>query len=102
MEYKNFSKCIACRTKINLDYYSGKFETTNLLNTLLFALVYPIEHRKDMHIKPRKFAEYLRSQNIVDCCGNEFNDDDILNLFDSKVLSWWKEWKKILQIMCQA
>lgn len=78
MEYKNFSKCIACRTKINLGNYSGEFETTNLLNTLLFALVYPIEHRRDMHIKPRKFAEYLRSQDIVDCCGNEFNDDDIL------------------------
>lgn len=77
-EYKNFSRCVICRSKKTLNDYNGDFEVTMLLNTLYMVVMYPLEKRKDLHIKGKNIAKYLEAQNVLDTCGNEYKTDDII------------------------
>lgn len=77
-EYKDFSKCIVCRSKNNLENYDREFEFTELLNTLYFAVMYACEKRIDMHVKSAKVAAHLRENKLVDECGNRFEPDQMV------------------------
>lgn len=76
-EYQNFSRCVICRSKKNLECYEGNFEITMLLDTLYLAVMYPLEKRKDLHIKAKRISNYLCENEIVNTCGNKFTTDDI-------------------------
>ena len=77
-EYKDFSRCIICRSKTNLDNYHGEFEVTMLLNTLYMTVMYPIEKRREIHAKSSEISKWLTDHGIVDNCGNQHNCDDIV------------------------
>lgn len=76
--YENFSRCVICRSKKNLNDYNGLFEVTALLNTLYLAVMYPIERRAEIHVSGKKLGDFLRKNNIVYTCGNEFTQDDLI------------------------
>ncbi len=76
--YKDFSRCVICRSKQNLCAYQGEFEITFLLNTLYLVVMYPLEHRKNLHVKPKQIVDKLEALNTVNKCGNELNPDDIV------------------------
>lgn len=76
-EYKNFNRCVICRSKKNLEEYHGNFEVTMLLNTLYMAIMHPMEKRNVLHVKSKKIAQYLEGHNIVDKCENDYAPDDI-------------------------
>lgn len=81
MEYKDFRYCPICRTVKNLHDYSGEFEITNLVVSLYFTVMRPIEKRgteQSVHIKSRHVVRYLEEQGILCKCGNEFSNDDIV------------------------
>ena len=77
-EYYDFSRCVVCRTKRNLENYCGEFEVTMLINSLYLSLMYAIENRKDMGFRAKDICKFLDENNIVDKHGNSFNSDDIL------------------------
>ena len=77
-EYRNFERCVLCRTKINLKNYEGQFEETMLINSLYIALMYPIEKRQSFHLKSKRVVNYLDELNAIDSHGNSFNSDDIV------------------------
>lgn len=45
-EYRDFKRCVICRSLQNLNAYKGKFEVTQLLNSLFYALTFPYEKQK--------------------------------------------------------
>ena len=104
-EYRNFERCVLCRTKINLRNYVGQFEETMLINSLYIALMYPIEKRRDFHLKSKKVVNYLDDIKAIDRQGNSFTSDDIVRYLrnslahytvavesDNKVISKVKLW----------
>lgn len=78
-EYRDFKRCIICRSCINLSHYCGEFEETLLINTLYMAVMFPIEKRSEYHIPMAKeVAKYLEGNGNVDLHGNQFSSDDII------------------------
>lgn len=80
-QYYDFSRCVICRSKQNLQNYHGDFEITMLLDTLYLTIMYPFEKRGDLHVKSKKLAKYLQDNKLVDSCGNEFYPDDFVRYF---------------------
>lgn len=78
MEYKDFSRCVICRSKKNMEDYHGEFEVTMLLNTLYMTVMYPMEKRGEIHVKSKTIVPYLTEHGLVDYCGNQFQKDDVL------------------------
>ena len=78
MEYKDFSKCVVCRSGQNLKDYRGEYEVTMLLNTLYLVVMYPIEKRNTLGIAAKTVVPNLEDYAQIDRCGNVFNKDDIL------------------------
>ena len=75
--YKDFSKCIICRSKKNFRDYKGNFEVTMLLNNLYLSLMYILEKREELHFKSSKIIPVLKEKEIVDLHNNDFTNDDI-------------------------
>lgn len=80
-EYRDFSRCIICRSRKNLEDYSGDFEVTMLLNTLYIAVMYPFEKRSDLHLKSKKIIPKLENIWHVKCFDNSFSTDDKIRYF---------------------
>lgn len=78
--YKDFSKCVVCRSMQNLRDYNGEFEVTMLLNTLYLSVMQPIEKRANLHIKATKIAEWLKEKEIVNKIDNDFSPDDLVRM----------------------
>ena len=55
-EYKDFSRCVICRSKQNLHNSTGGYEVTMLLNTLYLAVMHPIERRSRINIEPEPIS----------------------------------------------
>lgn len=78
-EYREFKRCVICRTRQNLKNYFGYFEETMLLNSLYMAVMFPLETRQRNHaVKSGTIVRYLREHNIVDDHGNDFDTDTII------------------------
>ena len=76
-EYKNFNRCVICRSRKNFINYSGEFEVTMLINTLYMTVMFILENRRNLHfIKSKKILGWLAENDIVDKCGNDFSSDD--------------------------
>lgn len=75
MDYKDFSRCVICRSKYNLEKYEGEFEVTMLLNSLYLTVMYSLENRKKVHLKSRKLEPELRPNTKT--FGNDFEADEI-------------------------
>ena len=76
--YKDFSRCVVCRSQKNLEDYHGDFEVTMLLNTLYMTVMYSVEKRKELHIKIKQIVQYLEKQELVDKCNNDYNPDNVI------------------------
>lgn len=76
--YKDFNRCLICRSAQNLKNYRGQFEVTMLLNTLYIAVLHPIEKRDALHIKAKPISKWLHENGVVKTHGNEFYPDDIV------------------------
>ncbi|MCL2220504.1 MAG: HEPN family nuclease [Chitinispirillia bacterium] len=76
--YRNFNRCVVCRSKTNLHLYKGEFEVTMLLNTLYLTVIHLVEKRKGLRIKSKKMVNWLNERSIIDMHGNEFNTDEIV------------------------
>ena len=77
-EFKNFARCVVCRSKKNMESYKGEFEVTMLLNTLYLTLMHLTEKRNTLHFKSSIVVTKLKDFCSIDTCENEFNGDDIM------------------------
>ncbi len=76
--YKDFHRDVIKRSKINLENYKGDYEVTMLLNTLYMTLLHAIELRTKLHVKSKLLVKYLKDEEIVDMCENNFDSDEII------------------------
>lgn len=77
-EYRNFERCVICRSYKNIKDYHGDFEETMLINTLYMTVMFPIEFRQKGMIKAKQIVEYLNNKGVIETYGNAFNSDDIV------------------------
>lgn len=79
--YKDFNRCVVCRSKYNLENYDGAFETTMLLNSLYLTVMHCIEKRDMLKTDEEFIVHWLkdRKHEVLNQCGNTFRNPKILS-----------------------
>lgn len=77
-EYKDFGRCVICRSLQNLCEYKGEFEVTMLLDTLYMTLLHCLEKRDSLHVKAREIRNFIDNNHIIkkNNAATSFNTDD--------------------------
>lgn len=76
--YRDFARCVICRSRKNLQDYKGEFETTMLINSLYLTVMYCIETKKVPHKANSKIIEWLSQNDIINDGGNKFKREALL------------------------
>ena len=77
-EYRDFARCVICRSRKNLQDYEGEFAKTMLINSLYLTVMYCMETKKFPHKSNRKIIEWLSQNDIINDGGNKFKREALL------------------------